>query len=295
MFGCKSKQQAFVKYKTKYVVVVLIDGPRYSETFGDSTFQHIPNLHAIQKRGCTFSNFYNNGVTYTLNGHTAITTGINEAIDNNGVELPMQPGFLQLYLNKNKLPAHKGWIVASKDKIAVLANCQNATYHNLDTPMTNCGNLGLFTGYRDDQTTFTNAMQILKQEQPHIVFISLKEPDNMAHAGSWQGYLSGLKQSDAYTDSIFKFLCTNSFYAGKTAFFVTNDHGRHLDGVADGFVSHGDNCHGCKHIMLYANGPDFKSDFMISENYNQTDIHATVCELLGLEANGGRVIKEMFK
>ncbi|MDB4754850.1 hypothetical protein OAF80_00180, partial [bacterium] len=32
------------KYKTQNVVIVVIDGPRYSETWGDSTHQYIPHL-----------------------------------------------------------------------------------------------------------------------------------------------------------------------------------------------------------------------------------------------------------
>ncbi|MBL7926335.1 MAG: alkaline phosphatase family protein [Bacteroidia bacterium] len=293
--GCKSNPEAQPQQKTKYVVVVLIDGARYSETFGDNLFQYIPRLHALQKHGTTLTSFYNDSVTFTVNGHAAVTTGVYETLANNGFELPKHPGFLQQYLYKNKLEANKAWIVSSKDKLAVLANCKDSVYANIDTPMTNCGNAGLHTGYRNDAETYNTAIQILKNYKPHVVFISFKEPDNMGHAGNWPGYLAGLKQSDAYTDSIFKFLNSDLFYKNQTAFFVTNDHGRHLDGIADGFVSHGDNCAGCKHIMLYASGPDFKSNHIISKKYNQTDIHATICKLLNLQANGGNVITELFK
>src|SRR4051812_45305515 len=61
------------KYKTKYVIVIVVDGPRYSETWGDSLHKFIPYMaNEIGKSGVIFSNFYNDGYTYTSSGHAAI-------------------------------------------------------------------------------------------------------------------------------------------------------------------------------------------------------------------------------
>ena len=64
------------KYQTEYVIVLVIDGPRLTETFGDSTHQYIPNLaNVLAPQGVLVPHFRNEGPTYTNAGHTAITTG----------------------------------------------------------------------------------------------------------------------------------------------------------------------------------------------------------------------------
>ena len=69
------------KYKTEYVIVLVIDGPRISETFGDSTFQYIPNLARIlAPQGVLVKGFKNNGVTHTNPGHVAIATAFTKRL-----------------------------------------------------------------------------------------------------------------------------------------------------------------------------------------------------------------------
>jgi hypothetical protein len=72
------------KLATENVVIVLIDGPRYSETWGDPSHKYIPGMNLTSKEGVVFTEFYNDGVTNTVNGHGAITTGYNENLDNGG-------------------------------------------------------------------------------------------------------------------------------------------------------------------------------------------------------------------
>ncbi len=46
-------------YKTKHVFIVVMDGVRYSETFGDSTHALIPRLYNdLRPEGTLFTNFY---------------------------------------------------------------------------------------------------------------------------------------------------------------------------------------------------------------------------------------------
>ena len=78
---------------------------------------------------------------------------------------------------------------------------------------------------------------------------------------------------------------------------MTNDHGRHTDGVADGFCSHGDPCDGCQHINFYAFGPDFKENQIISEERELIDVPATIAELLNFRIpnSNGNIMTELFK
>src|SRR3989344_1676902 len=90
------------KYKTEKVIILVIDGPRYSETWGDSTHRHIPYMaDKISKSGVICTQFYNDGYTYTTSGHAAMCTGIRQKLENRkGTQLPDQPSIFQYYLKK---------------------------------------------------------------------------------------------------------------------------------------------------------------------------------------------------
>jgi hypothetical protein len=83
-FICPSLAQN--KFKTEYVIILVIDGVRHTETFGDSTFQNVPNLkHKLAPQGVLNTNFRANTKKTTTNaGHTAMTTGRYQRIRNNG-------------------------------------------------------------------------------------------------------------------------------------------------------------------------------------------------------------------
>jgi bisphosphoglycerate-independent phosphoglycerate mutase (AlkP superfamily) len=129
-----------------------------------------------------------------------------------------------------------------------------------------------------------------------LLFVNYKEPDASGHAANWQGYLNGIKACDDYVKQVWEFIQSDPMYKDKTTLFITNDHGRHLNGINDGFVSHGDNCEGCRHIYLYAFGPDFKQNVIETQQRELIDINATILELLGLDEqlSDGEVMTELF-
>lgn len=59
-----------------------MDGLRYSEGWGDSTHQNIPRMAEIlSPQGVIYTHFYNKGRTYTSAGHTSLTTGVYQAMN----------------------------------------------------------------------------------------------------------------------------------------------------------------------------------------------------------------------
>ncbi len=84
-------------YVPTKVIILVIDGPRYSETGGDFSQQYTPNQKELAKKGVIYSNFFNNGVSYTTPGHTAISTGVYQSIANNGSEIPKNPSIFQYF------------------------------------------------------------------------------------------------------------------------------------------------------------------------------------------------------
>ncbi len=83
-------------------------------------------------------------------------------------------------------------------------------------------------------------------------------------------------------------------YRDKTTLFLTNDHGYHKDGIREGFAEHGDDCEGCRHIMLFVVGPDIKKGAVVDRVAYQRDIAPTVGELLGFQTPlaHGAVLKD---
>ena len=285
------------KYKTENVIVMIMDGPRYSETWGDPTHQYIPRMaNDMAKYGVIYENFRNNGPTYTCSGHTAISTGVYQRVENSGKELPKHPTIFQYWLKKSGKAKKSAYVVASKDKLWILTNCKNKKWRNQYRPYSDCGVNGFQTGYRTDATTCERSLQILKTDRPNLMLINFKNPDAWGHAGNWENYLSSMKKTDEYIYRIFEFLRNDPHYKGKTTIFVTNDHGRHLDGKKDGFISHGDNCEGCRKINCFAYGPDFKRAVITDIQRELIDIPVTIGELMGfkIDKSKGQIMQELF-
>jgi hypothetical protein len=275
--------------RTKYVVILVIDGTRWSETWG-VTPGLIPNMSTSMRRnGAFLPNFLNDGYTYTNSGHAAITTGVNQPIDNYGDELPANPSIFQYFLKQSGKPATAAWIVSSKDKLHILADTQRPDWKGTFNPSVNAGVGGPGTGYRMDSLTLVEAKRILATHKPNLMLINFMEPDGYAHAGNEANYIRGIVRTDRYARQLWDFLNENEPFKGNTTLFITTDHGRHLDGVNGGWMEHGDNCAGCQQIYLLALGPDIKKG-EIATRHTLIDIAPTVARLLDFKMDSVVVV-----
>ncbi len=294
--GCKKDVPATL-YKTQNVIIVIVDGARLSETWNLPTRQFIPHRASMLSKGVYCSQFYNNGTTSTNPGHTAICTGVYENINNSGAEYPTYPSIFQYWLKTFERPKSEAWVIATKDKLEVLSDCKDVKWKGTFRPSTDCGNLGLGTGYREDLTTFISATTKLTSNHIRLALINFKQPDAAGHAKVYSAYLQGILDTDNYIYQLWQQLQNDNFYKDRTTLIVTNDHGRHTAGYLDGFVSHGDGCDGCRHIEFFAMGPDFKQDYIANIPYEQIDISKTIGELMGftIPTSNGKVMKDIFR
>lgn len=299
LFSCSKDKQA-PAFKTRNVVVLIMDGARYTETWGDSNHTYIPHLaHDMAPYGTVNTAFYNGGPTYTLAGHSAVTTGVYQEINNSGQEYPKNPGYFQVWLRNVTDNPQYCWIVTSKDKLVVLGDCADSVWKGVNRPTLNCGKdgKGLGSGLRPDSLTCAEAIKTLDQYHPRLTLISFMEPDIPAHGGVWANYIKGIRGSDEYIYRVWHFLQTDKYYKGTTTVFVTNDHGRHSDGIADGFVNHGDNCDGCRHIEFFASGPDIKKNCITDTRRELIDLPVTIAYMMGVQLplSKGQVMTELFR
>lgn len=286
-------------YITENVIVVIMDGARYSETWGDPTLAHIPNMGInLADESVVISKFYNNGVTSTVPGHTAITTAYYQNITNDGNQLPDNPSIFQYWTDQTGMDSTKAWVITSKDKLQVLANCEDENFKEKYMPSNNCGvdGKGVGSGYRSDSLTFNVVKSVIDEHHPNLMLINFKQPDAFGHTGNWENYLAGIESVDNYVYELWNIIQADEIYKDKTTLIVTNDHGRHLDGVSSGFKGHGDDCEGCRHIMFFGIGPDFKAGEILNTHTEQVDIPKTIAALLEFHFlyGEGRVMTELF-
>ncbi|GGK57478.1 sulfatase-like hydrolase/transferase [Rufibacter glacialis] len=282
-------------YATQHVILVVIDGVRYQDSWGDSTLANVPRMaRELVPQGAFHPQFFNQGETLTTAGHVALTTGHHQKIENDGTEIPDFPSVFHYYRQFTGAPASKAWIITSKDKLEVLARTSSTEAAAAFAPSVNCGVNGLNTGYRPDTTTLRVAKQVLARHQPKLMLINLREPDTEAHEGDWNGYLKAIQQSDRLVADFWKWLQKQPRFQRNTTLLVTNDHGRH---TGRRFKNHGDNCEGCRHISLLALGPDVKPGTVATRARSQADVAATMAELLGfpIPQRDGEPMTELFQ
>lgn len=286
------------RFKAKYHFIIVLDGPRWSETWGDTTYKYIPNqANILRKEGTFFTNFFNDGPTLTNSGHTALCTGVYQKISNIGGKLPKNPSIFQYFLKQTNKDKRKAWVLTSKGKLQMLSNTKHKDWWNKYQPSSYCGTNGSGVGYPDDKNTIENFKQIILEHKPNVAIVNLLNIDAWAHQGNWDRYITSIQELDVIALDLWNTIQNDPELKDQTAIYITNDHGRHLDGVKNGFESHGDKCEGCKHISLLAIGPDFEKNKVVTGKYGLIDIPATIALMLNIDmpTAKGKPINELIK
>lgn len=262
--------------KAYNALLVVIDGARYTETFGDSTHEYIPYMwENLGPQGTIFDNFRNGGETKTNPGMTSLATGTWQHVANDGSERPTMPTFFEYFREALAAPESLALVVTGKSKLNV---CSYSAHPDYGAPYGAREDVG----FDSDVETFQALLSDLESDHPRLVLVNLSEVDWEGHSGVWSSYVSAIQTADSLVWELWRFLQADPFYAAKTYLFVTNDHGRH-DDAHGGFKNHGDDCEGCRHIMLLALGPKIRKNHTVSDVYNQVDLCPTIGSLLGFE------------
>ena len=234
-------------YLTERVLMVIIDGPRDSETFGDSARANIPFLARLARgEGLYSRQVRNTGETETMAGHCALFTGVNEDLRNWAIyrfgrrgdcPRPSNPTLFERLRKERGAPASAAVLHSSKMKIACLAWSLAEGYGEECGASNECGKWEMFgPGYSDDKPTFERAKLEMERGDATLLVVHFAGPDNRGHAGDSTGYVAAIRRSDAFTGALWRLAQELPEWRGKTTLIVTADHGRHLDGVKEGFA-----------------------------------------------------------
>ncbi|RMF85861.1 MAG: hypothetical protein D6736_16445 [Nitrospinota bacterium] len=274
------------------VFVVVIDGLRYSEAFGDSSYRYIPHLGNILKpNGTLYTDVWNLGDTNTAPGHMYIVTG-------NWVYTPqyknvrvrtIYPTIFEYYRKAYQVPQEKVWVVVG-GKISFLS----ALNYSLNPAFGPTYQASLESAGDSDVQVWEKTIGIIESYEPSLVFINFGNVDYAGHH-SWEMYTAAIRRVDRLIYSLWTYLENHPQYQGKTALLVTTDHGRH-DELHGGFLKHGGICPGCKQSFLLAVGPGIRKGVEIREPASLVDIAPTVGYMLQFPTPfaKGRVLSEMF-
>ncbi len=259
------------------VVILVLDGLRYSEGCGDPGHQYIPHIwNELRPLGTLYTKYYNDGVTKTNSAHATILSGTWQSIANDGTEWPHMPTIFEYYRKERGASSTDTYVVLGKDKLDVLAYSTHPDYGSAYA-----ASVKISASPYDDARTLENFREVALASHPRITIINMAAIDNSAHTGVWNSYVSSIRLADSLVAELWSFIQTDAIYKDKTTLFLTNDHGRHLDGVADGFVGHGDGCDGCRHISLLLIGPGTAAGAVDSLRREEIDIAPTVGSMLG--------------
>jgi hypothetical protein len=267
LFCCNSFPQ-------QYVIIVVVDGGRYTETFGSGA-DYMPNIwNLLKPAGTIYTNFYigNGQPTTSMAGHSAILTGRWDNIVNDGTDFPTNPTLFEYFRKHTGAPITEAYLIGGKSKHTALRYSDHSDY-GPDYQAS------AIAGFNNDQDTYNQLISVIDTYHPKLILVNFAQVDQIGHTNNWPGYLAALTQVDNLILQLWNKIQSDNFYKNNTTLFVLNDHGRHDDSHG-GFQNHGDNCDGCRHIMLLAIGKNVNAGSIISDAKEQIDIAKTVGELM---------------
>jgi len=217
-------------------------------------------------------------------------TGTWQDIPNSGQVRPSAPTIFEYYRAALEVPSSETVFVHGSFIEPVLTYSTHPNYGP------NFGAQMLFSNepmVPYDDGMWVNARQVITKQHPHLLMISLLDPDEAAHEGQWENYLQAIRHDDEIIWDLWQQLQADPSYAGRTTLIVTNDHGR---GCGDGWRDHGGNDECNRHVMFLAAGPAIRPGLVIDQRRNLRDITPTIGYLLGVKTPlaDGEVMTELF-
>ena len=275
------------------VVVLVLDGTRIDETFGNGhssaadqpTEAVLPQLReALLPYGALIQPGYATGITITGPGHCDLLSGRRQDFINypnpNGPEaylpdLPTLPELIQdtLLIGNTPLiePLHG----------SLYPRGEHAMYTSVDG---------------SDADVLRVLRERLLENPTRLTVANLHDIDRSGHYGESGDYLASVQSMDTALLSLWGWLGEQPDYADNTVLILTSDHGRHRLDEDESWRHHGDQCAGCRQVPMFLIGPGIRPGVVSEESHTLADLGATVAHLLetDLPYHQGRVMADIL-
>lgn len=312
-----------------HVVIMVFDGARIDETFGDGysdaehadaadlflpVKEHLAPIGAIVKPG------YATGITITGPGHCNLITGVRQEFghfatpDGSGWYRPELPTLYEAFKEQFGGASSDLVVTGNTDHIESLnyslypglGSDKGAIYKLVSEPTDPSGT----EPANNDDQVFDAVQSRLQSDHPVLLMANLHSMDRAGHYNpDPDEYGRRVEQMAQPAVDMWDWIQSDASGEMKdnTTLILVADHGRHrwleeseerLNGE-DGpdYRNHGDQCRGCREIPILMVGAGIKKGVTITTPYTQEDVAATVARLLGvaLPYTSGVVINEALE
>ena len=294
------------------VVVLVTDGARIDETFGEGsssvtdepTRYFMPRIREqLWPQGTLFTRALNTGVTVTSEGHAELLTGRRVPLgnfpsdDGPGQFMSDFPTLFEALRGVDGLPEAAAVVAGNSTHMQALA------YSSHPTAGRDLAATHLFVSNpsaptlpaSDDAVVIDRVREWMDDYDTRLVVANLHQMDRAGHADeSLTAYASRIKEVDDPIVEFWESVQADPRYADRTTLIVVADHGRHRNGTVGDHRHHGDSCSGCREIPLFMVGPRVRRGVTLSSPALLADVGATMAELLDvpLPMRHGMVLRD---
>jgi hypothetical protein len=274
------------------MMIIIIDGARYTETFGDPSHTYIPRMAEIAGQGALVNVFRNDGITYTSRAIPALWAGAwtevrDTVYQGKETNYSVKPSIFEYYRKHLDKPASSCFYV--------LKHITNLWLPSFDMDYGPQYWPSFYSAGADDEAVCTNTKYLMNIDRPDFLWVYLADVDHAGHSGDWNYYTTTLRKADSIVGELWDHIQSHPHYRDKTTMIVTNDHGRH-DDQHGGFQHHGCGCEGCRRMKFLAVGPNIKQNLVSQQPRVLPDMAVTAAHLLGFEMEyaTGNVMHEII-
>jgi len=265
-----------------------IYGNRLRKSLADNANPYWFSYPGYSEILCGFADTAINSNDYPDNPHTSILEFFNRqpGLQNNVAAFCAWDAFDRIINERRSgIPVVSAFQECGGKDPSAREELLNAMLRNSPAPWGTEECLDLFTHYA--------AAEHLFARHPRVLYIAYGETDEWAHSGRYLSYLNAAHQVDAWLKDLWDGLQRDPFYAGKTALFVTVDHGR---GAGEKWTSHGASVPGAHEIWCALLGPGIPARGEVGggEQIRQEQFAQTLASLLGLTYTAEHPVSPKF-
>jgi hypothetical protein len=302
--SCLDRDPTFTRnFTVEHVVVLVTDGARVEETFGDlesdsvtgeDTIAFTPNIQeTLWPQGTVVHGATAAGATNTAEGHADLLTGYRlpqtnlPSDDGAGFYRPERPTLFESFAvgfdaDSSQLPllANTRHLIGHTWSLSPLGVPHSGVYdYQDDDPEVNEGD-----PYEDDVALLDVVWDWMQSDEVHFLMTNLHQIDRSGHFDGRMVYADQIKNVDPRLVQMWEDIQSDPTYANNTIMVIVADHGRHRrENSNTDYAEHGDQCSGCREIPMFIIGPGIQAGQDLETRYTLHDLGATLAWLADVD------------